>query len=129
MSRLDIESEYYYDARKVYHEFGSNQMLNKPLHSLDPEIAQLTKLKSGPHERLSKPTPLQRNYPVSTVKMLAGRERNLSGRGRFTSADCRHMLSRYIPVNGPWLVEQMTSRTYTSHFSADGSLLVTGFQV
>ncbi|XP_039020946.1 LEC14B protein-like [Hibiscus syriacus] len=60
--------------------------------------------------------------------MLAGREGNYSGRGRFSSADCCHMLSSYFPVNGPWLVDQTTSRAYVSQFSADGSLFVAGFQ-
>jgi WD repeat-containing protein 23 len=61
--------------------------------------------------------------------MLAGRESNRSGRGRFSSADRCHILSRYLPVNGPWLIDQMPSRAYVSQFSADGSLFVAGFQV
>lgn len=39
------------------------------------------------------------------------------------------MISRYLPVNGPWLVDQMTSWAYVSQFSADGFLFVAGFQV
>ncbi|KAJ6329210.1 hypothetical protein OIU77_010812 [Salix suchowensis] len=38
------------------------------------------------------------------------------------------MLSRYLPVKGPWLVDQMSTRAYVSQFSADGSLFVAGFQ-
>ncbi|XP_050237419.1 LEC14B protein isoform X4 [Mercurialis annua] len=72
--------------------------------------------------------PGKRKLPVSTVKMLAGREGNYSGRGRFSAADRCHMLGRYLPVNGPWLIDQMTSRAYVSQFSADGSLFVAGFQ-
>lgn len=128
LSRLEIEPEYY-DAETSPHEAGSSQFPNKASNNIDNEIVQLTKLKSGPHEGLSKVVPGKRELPVSAVKMLAGREANFSGRGRFSGADCCHLLSRYLPVNGPWLVDQMTSRVYISQFSADGSLLVAGFQV
>lgn len=97
--------------------------------SLDQDIAQLTKLQSRPNERLSCVSPGKRELPVSTLKMLAGREANLSGRGRFSLPDCRHVLSRYLPVNGPWIVDQMSTRAYVSQFSADGSLLIAAFQV
>ncbi|XP_022758109.1 LEC14B protein-like isoform X2 [Durio zibethinus] len=127
MSRLEIESELF-DGGNVTNEAGSSNRSNKPLHNVDHEIAQLTNLRSNPHERLRKLMPGKQQSPVSPVKMLAGREGNYSGRGRFSSADCCHMLSRYLPVNGPWLVDQMTSRAYVSQFSADGSLFVAGFQ-
>ena len=128
MSRLEIESELF-DGGNVTNEAGSSNMSKKPLHNVDHEIAQLTNLRSRPHERLHQLMPGKQKLPVSPVKMLAGREGNYSGRGRFSSADCCHMLSRYLPVNGPWLVDQMTSRAYVSQFSADGSLFVAGFQV
>ncbi|KAH6799692.1 hypothetical protein C2S51_036176 [Perilla frutescens var. frutescens] len=101
---------------------------NRKDDSLDHDIAQLTKLQSGPNEHLSRVSPGKREFPISTVKMLAGREANLSGRGRFSSGDCRHVLSKYLPVNGPWIVDQMSTRAYVSQFSADGSLLVAAFQ-
>ncbi|EOX94887.1 LEC14B protein, putative isoform 7, partial [Theobroma cacao] len=126
-NRLEIESELF-DGSKVTNEAGSSTRSNKPLHNVDHEIAQLTNLRSGPHERLRQLMPGKQQLPVSPVKMLAGREGNYSGRGRFSSADRCHMLSRYLPVNGPWLVDQMTSRAYVSQFSADGSLFVAGFQ-
>jgi WD repeat-containing protein 23 len=128
MSRLEIESDISDDGKTV-HEVSTSQRSNNPLNNLDNEIAQLTKLKSEPHQLLSQVAPGRRDLPVSTVKMLAGRECNFSGRGRFSSADCCHVLSRYLPVNGPWLVDQMSSRAYVSQFSADGSLFVAGFQV
>ncbi|XVF32663.1 hypothetical protein REPUB_Repub17cG0101800 [Reevesia pubescens] len=127
MSRLEIESELF-DGGNVTNEAGSSNRSNKPLHDVDHEIAQLTNLRSGPHERLHHPLPGKQKLPVSPVKMLAGREGNYSGRGRFSAADRCHMLSRYLPENGPWLVDQMTSRAYVSQFSADGSLFVAGFQ-
>ncbi|XP_021279877.1 LEC14B protein isoform X1 [Herrania umbratica] len=127
MSRLEIESELF-DGSKVTNEAGCSTRSNKPLHNVDHEIAQLTNLRSGPHERLRQLMPGKQQLPVSPVKMLAGREGNYSGRGRFSLADRCHMLSRYLPVNGPWLVDQMTSRAYVSQFSADGSLFVAGFQ-
>ncbi|KDO74957.1 hypothetical protein CISIN_1g015301mg [Citrus sinensis] len=60
--------------------------------------------------------------------MLVGREVNYSGRGRFSAADSCHVLSRYLPVNGPWKVDGMNSRVYTSQFSNDGSFFVAASQ-
>ncbi|GMH08350.1 hypothetical protein Nepgr_010190 [Nepenthes gracilis] len=100
----------------------------KGSNSLDHEIVQLTKLRSGPNEHLSKMVHGKHNVPISTVKMLAAREGNYSGRGRFSSADSCHVLSRYLPVNGPYMVDQMDSRAYVSQFSVDGSLLVAAYQ-
>lgn len=129
MSRLESESDICDGGNSIPEVGSSSQRSNRPLSKLDHEIAQITKLRSGPHELLSHVRPGQRELPVSTVKMLARREGNYSGRGRFSSADCCHVLSRYLPVNGPWLVDQMNSRAYVSQFSADGSLFVAGFQV
>ncbi|KAJ0112371.1 hypothetical protein Patl1_01132 [Pistacia atlantica] len=129
MSRLDIESDYFDGDKSISEASNSHNKIKKPLNNLDHEIAQLTKLKSTPHEKLSKVIPGKQGLPVSVVKMLAAREGNYSGRGRFSSVDCCHILSRYLPVNGPWLVDQITSRAYVSQFSADGSLFVAGFQV
>ncbi|KAJ6688826.1 hypothetical protein OIU85_005273 [Salix viminalis] len=92
------------------------------------EIAHLTKLRSRPHELLSKDMPGRSRLPVSTMKMLFGREGNYSGRGRFSSADSCHVLSRYLPVNGPCTVDQLDSGIYVSRFSDDGTLFVAGCQ-
>ncbi|KAF3436361.1 hypothetical protein FNV43_RR23453 [Rhamnella rubrinervis] len=127
MSRLEVESDLCDDG-KTNTEVNNGQRSSRSSNSLDHEIAQVTKLKSQPHELLGQAVNGRRNLSVSTVKMLAGREGNYSGRGRFSSADCCHVLSRYLPVNGPWLVDQMTSRAYVSQFSTDGSLFVAGFQ-
>ncbi|KAH7577474.1 hypothetical protein JRO89_XS01G0255800 [Xanthoceras sorbifolium] len=126
MSRLEIE-EFYDDGRATDEASNSRDKSERQLN-LDNEIAQLTKLRLRPHEQLSKAIPGKRDLPVNVVKMLAGRECNYSGRGKFSSADRCHMLSRYLPVNGPWLVDQMPSRAYVSQFSADGSLFFAGFQ-
>ncbi|XP_057487349.1 LEC14B protein-like isoform X1 [Actinidia eriantha] len=129
MSRLDINSDLLCGSGTSTSEAdGSSHRPNKPLNYLDHEIAQLTKLKSEPHDHLSRILPGKRELPVSTVKMLAGREGNYSGRGRFSTADCCHVLSRYLPVNGPYFVDRKTTRAYVSQFSADGSLFVAGFQ-
>ncbi|OEL32376.1 LEC14B-like protein [Dichanthelium oligosanthes] len=66
--------------------------------------------------------------PISTFKLLSGRESNCSGIGRFSSADCSYALRKYLPVKGPWCVDDMDSEAYISQFSADGSLLVGGFR-
>ncbi|XAR57148.1 hypothetical protein NMG60_11025186 [Bertholletia excelsa] len=99
-----------------------------PPNCLEHEIAQITKLKSGPNELLRKLVQGKSRFPISPVKMLAGRESNYSGRGRFSSADNCHVLSRYLPINGPRKIDQAESCAYVSQFSADGSRLVAGFQ-
>lgn len=97
---------------------------------LNDEIAHLTKLRSGPHEHLSSAIRRRKlKLPVSPVTMLAARESNLSGRGRFSTSDACHMLSRFLPTHGPTKVDEIRSRAYVSQFSADGSLFVAGFQV
>lgn len=128
MSRLEIESNLCEDGNAI-HEDSSSQRTKRPLINLDNEIAHITKLKSKPHQLLGQVGLGRPEFPVSPMKMLAGRESNYSGRGRFSSADRCHLLSRYLPVNGPWLIDQMASRAYVSQFSADGSLFVAGFQV
>ncbi|KAG8370687.1 hypothetical protein BUALT_Bualt13G0009200 [Buddleja alternifolia] len=119
-SKLEVESELI--------DGSSDPWLDRSSNSLDDDIFQLTKLQSGPNENLSRVFPGKREIPVSTVKMLAGREGNFSGRGRFSSGDCCHVLSKYLPVKSPWVVDQMSSRAYVSQFSADGSLFVAAFQ-
>ncbi|GAB4851207.1 hypothetical protein Ancab_030501 [Ancistrocladus abbreviatus] len=101
---------------------------NEGSSSVDHEILQLTKLRSGPSEHLRRMVRGSTKVPISTVKMLAAREGNYSGRGRFSSADNCHVSSRYLPVNGPYMVDQMNSCAYVSQFSADGSLLVAAYQ-
>ena len=108
---------------------GYDQGNDECFACLDNDITHSTQVKSKPNEHLSKIAPGKRKKSVSTLMMLAGREANYSGRGRFTSADRCHVSSRYLPVKGPWLVDQINSRAYVSQFSTDGSLFVTGFQV
>ncbi|KAG6416248.1 hypothetical protein SASPL_123674 [Salvia splendens] len=123
---------YYFGKLEIENElsYGSSDYLpsRRKCDSFDQDIAQLTKLQSRPNEHFSCVSPGNREFPVSTLKMLAGREANLSGRGRFSLPDCRHVLSRYLPVNGPWIVDQMSTRAYVSQFSDDGSLLIAAFQ-
>ncbi|KAL6581841.1 L14B [Orobanche minor] len=119
-------SRNYFDARGDTKPGGSCG--NPLLGCSDDEFAQLTKAKSAPHERLSKVLPGKAKLPVSSVKMLAGRECNYSGRGRFSSSDSCHVLSRYLPIYGPIMVDKIRSSAYVSQFSDDGSLFVAGFQ-
>lgn len=106
---------------------SSRKRRDEPLN-IDHEFFQLTKLRSEPSESTRKASHAGRKTPMSTVKMLSGREANCSGKGRFSSADCSHLLGRYLPVNGPWPVDRMETRAYVSQFSSDGSLFVAGFQ-
>ncbi|KAL3033600.1 hypothetical protein AAZX31_02G144600 [Glycine max] len=66
-------------------EDSSSGQTKRPLENLDNEIAQITKLKC---------------WQVGNL---------------ITPADRCHLLSRYLPVNGPWLIDQMSSRAYGSH--------------
>lgn len=128
LSRMEIDSEYY-NSDTSDSSVDENSSPNKPAHNLDHEVAQLTKLGSAPHEKLSHIFPGKREVSVNTVKMLAGRECNFSGRGRFSAADRRHVLTKYLPANSPSVIDEMTTRAYVSQFSADGSLCVVAFQV
>ncbi|XP_050372201.1 LEC14B homolog [Argentina anserina] len=107
---------------------ATNEEANEASKSLDHEIGHLTKLGTRPHQHLRGVFPGKLRLPVSTLKMLMGRESNYSGRGRFSSADACHVLSRYLPINGPWGVDQLNSPAYVSQFSNDGLFLVAGFQ-
>ncbi|KAL5995085.1 L14B [Asimina triloba] len=96
---------------------------------VDHEISHLTKYRSAPSEMIQKVTRSKHlNVPISTANMLLARESNFSGKGRFSSADCCHVLSRYLPMDCTCPVESMDSRAYVSQFSADGTLFVAGFQ-
>ncbi|TYG98519.1 hypothetical protein ES288_A10G123500v1 [Gossypium darwinii] len=108
--------------------YCANQDYSEDSDYLVHDIAQHTNLRSGPHELLSRGVLGKWKLPVSPVKMLVGREGNFTGRGRFSSADGCHVLSRYLPVNGPRWVDRLQIRAYVSQFSADGSLFVAGFQ-
>ncbi|KAH9620357.1 hypothetical protein KSS87_005775 [Heliosperma pusillum] len=126
VSRLDMDSD---DSQlDDANSSGYNDIDGNSSKFLDNEIAHLTRLRSQPNEGLCKVAPGKSESYVSMVKMLARREANSSGRGRFTSADRGHAASRYLPVNGPWHIDQMNSRTYVSQFSTDGSLFISGFQ-
>ncbi|XP_073303734.1 LEC14B homolog [Primulina huaijiensis] len=117
----------YFDGSEGANEAGG-RIGNPSRGCCDDEFSQLTKIKSAPHEHLSRTSPGKARLPISPVKMLLGRECNYSGRGRFSTSDACHVLSRYLPVNGPSVIDQMRSRTYVSQFSADGSLFIAGFQ-
>lgn len=127
-SRLELESDLL-DGFTPYYEIVDSPTPKRPLSYVDHEIAQLTKLRTGPHENFSRVLPGQKEGSVSTVKMLLGREANVTGRGRFSASDRCHLLSKYLPVNGPSVVDQMNTKAYISQFSADGSLCVAAFQV
>lgn len=127
-SKLELDSGLL-DGSSSNQELASSPRHNRQLNSLDNDIVQLTTLRSEPHENFSRALPGKRKFSVSTVKMLAGRETNVSGRGKFSSRDSCHVLSKYLPVNGPWVVDQMPTRAYVSQFSSDGSHFVAAFQV
>lgn len=95
---------------------------------LDHEVAHITKLSTSPNGMLSRVYRENENGYISAFSMLAGREANVSGRGKFSSADRCHVASRYMPTGGPVQIEKLNSRAYVGQFSIDGSLFVAGFQ-
>lgn len=125
ISKLEEDEEYEYDfeamEEDVFPEHKRGEFNDK--HN---EVFQSTELRSEPSRRIGKRA--GRTTRVSPVDMLLGREANISGRGRFSFADCSHVLGRYLPVKGPWHVDRMDSRAYVSQFSTDGSLFVAGYQ-
>ncbi len=96
---------------------------------LDHDLAHATALRNAASEdsaRLGKVKPFEL---VNTHTMLTGREFNVSKNGRFSRAECCHVAARYLPTDGPSVVEQLNSRAYIGQFSRDGTLFVAGFQV
>ncbi|KAI3819293.1 hypothetical protein L1987_13120 [Smallanthus sonchifolius] len=127
LSRLEIDPDYSDGESSPVGDDNDSQQSSSQ-NDLDHEVAQLTKLRSAPHDRLKRVLPRREEVSVSPVKMLAGREGNYSGRSRFSSADRCHILNKYLPVKGPSIVDQLTTRAYVSQFSKDGSLFVAAFQ-
>ncbi|GJN31861.1 hypothetical protein PR202_gb20312 [Eleusine coracana subsp. coracana] len=119
--------------RKIHHCGSSQQEEVSPtladeVFAIDEEVSHLTRVKSEPSQRIRESFYADRKRPMSTFKLLAGRECNCSGMGRFSSADCSYALRKHLPVKGPWCVDDMDSEAYISQFSTDGSLLVGGFR-
>eukprot|EP00252_Welwitschia_mirabilis_P009699 TRINITY_DN2244_c0_g1_i1.p1 TRINITY_DN2244_c0_g1~~TRINITY_DN2244_c0_g1_i1.p1 ORF type:complete len:552 (+),score=103.27 TRINITY_DN2244_c0_g1_i1:222-1877(+) len=92
------------------------------------DIAHITEFNSLPNYTYFTMAGKNKNGYVSTFKMLAAREANYSGIGKFSASDRCHVASRYLPTSGPRAIDNMNSRAYTGQFSSDGSLFVAGFQ-
>ncbi|KAG0570671.1 hypothetical protein KC19_6G179300 [Ceratodon purpureus] len=98
------------------------------LAPLDHVIAQSTAMRHTPSEASARLGRVKRGGMVNAMTMLAGREFNVSGNGRFSRAECCHIGERYLPTDGPTVVERLDSRAYIGQFSGDGRLFVAGFQ-
>ena len=96
---------------------------------LDHAIAHSTAVRCLPSEGSARLGKLKRGGMVNAMTMLKGREFNVSGNGRFSRAECCHVGARFLPTDGPTIVERLNSRAYIGQFSIDGSLFVAGFQV
>jgi len=119
--------------RKTHHGASSQEeqasaVLANELFAIDEDVSHLTRLKSEPSERTRASLHAGQKRPISTFKLLSGRESNCSGFGRFSSADCSYALRKHLPVKGPWCVDDMDCEAYISQFSSDGSLLIGGFR-
>ncbi|KAG0626567.1 hypothetical protein M758_2G135300 [Ceratodon purpureus] len=95
---------------------------------LDHAIAHSTAVRCLPSEGSARLGKLKRGGMVNAMTMLKGREFNVSGNGRFSRAECCHVGARFLPTDGPTIVERLNSRAYIGQFSIDGSLFVAGFQ-
>lgn len=119
------------DSQNANRTRGSNNRKEEePVAApLDHEITQSTAMRhcaSVGSARLGK---VHRGSMVNVATMLAGREFNVSGNGRFSRAECCHVGERYLPTDGPTIVERLNSRAYIGQFSNDGTLFIAGFQV
>jgi hypothetical protein len=124
------EDEYEHDMSLGPRSISSGSEGSESLPApLDHDLAQATALRNAASEdsvRLGKVKPFEL---VNTHTMLTGREFNVSKNGRFSRAECCHVAARYLPTDGPSVVEQLNSRAYIGQFSRDGTLFVAGFQV
>lgn len=123
MSRMEEE----YSEHEDQNNGGSNSQVNNEFLNTHNDIFHMTQIRSGPSESLRKSIGTSKDV-ISTTRLLSGREINSSGNGKFSSVDRAFLLGRYLPVDGPEIVDRMDSRAYVSQFSADGSLFVAGFQ-
>ncbi|XP_066361270.1 LEC14B protein-like [Miscanthus floridulus] len=123
MSRL--EDEYYKPEGQNTDGSGSVQV-NDEFAKLHNNVFHMTRMRSGLSESY-KSMGTNRGI-ISTAKLLSRREIDCSGKGTFSSGDRAFVLGRYVPMNGPELLDRMDSRAYVSQFSADGTLFVAGFQ-
>lgn len=134
------ESDVY--AAAVSDSEESNQSLNtkaseaggpsdggEALVPLDHEITQSTAMRHSASVGSARLGRVKRGGMVNAMTMLAGREFNASGNGKFSRAECCHVGERYLPTDGPTVVERLNSRAYIGQFSGDGKLFVAGFQV
>ena len=101
-------------------------MMDQKATPLNHSIAHLTKSWSLPVPSYSI---FAKNGMIHSVKMIHGREMNVSKIGRWSRAECCHMAARYLPTDSPKIIDQMNCRVYVGQFSSDGSLFVGGFQV
>ncbi|KAL6910009.1 hypothetical protein ACP4OV_001267 [Aristida adscensionis] len=124
MSRLEEE---YCEPEGQNNDGSSSAQVNHEFEKLHNDIFHMTRTRSGLSESIYKSMGTNRGT-ISTAKLLSGREVDHSGKGMFSSADRAFVLGRYLPKDGPELLDRMDSRAYVSQFSADGALFVAGFQ-
>lgn len=122
-----IDSEEYNQSSGTRTTLGGGDGCETPV-PLDHVLAQSTAMRHCPSDGSARLGKVKRTGLVNVTTMLAGREINVSGNGRFSRAECCHVAGRYVPTGGPSVVEQFNSRAYIGQFSADGTLFTAGFQ-
>lgn len=121
-------------SEESYHSCGNRAMSSgsdgsEASQPIDHAIAQATALRHSASEGSIRLGHVRRGKRVNVATMLAGREFNVSGNGRFSRAECCHVGARFLPTDGPSCVDRLDSRAYIGQFSGDGTLFVAGFQV
>lgn len=123
------DSSSYFDVSDSEESLATSS--DEQLPPLDHVIAHSTAVRCLPSEGSARLGALKRGGGGGTVNvmtMLKGREFNVSGNGRFSKAECCHVGARFLPTDGPSVVERLNSRAYIGQFSNDGTLFVAGFQ-
>jgi hypothetical protein len=123
------DSSSYFDVSDSEESLATSS--DEQLPPLDHVIAHSTAVRCLPSEGSARLGALKRGGggTVNVMTMLKGREFNVSGNGRFSKAECCHVGARFLPTDGPSVVERLNSRAYIGQFSNDGTLFVAGFQV
>ncbi|XP_050899281.1 LEC14B protein-like [Lathyrus oleraceus] len=108
----------------------TNEGVDAAGHTIGTSLEVVFKLRKVLNPKsVIKPTSLVKDYFENNIYRINFRRKTLVNSYSFWVLRYSNLkMIRYLPVNGPWLIDQMPSRAYVSQFSADGSLFVAGFQ-
>ncbi|KAJ7559677.1 hypothetical protein O6H91_04G096100 [Diphasiastrum complanatum] len=117
------------DRRQSSHrKISKKKEKSESVAPLEHALAHLTSLGVAPSAGSTKFGRVKGGQTVNTLHMLAGREINVSNTGKFSEAERRHVATRFLPEDGPSVIDRINSRAYIGQFSGDGTLFIAGFQ-